>query len=287
MRALAWGLGIFGAFQALTIANITPAEAARTPPAAPRIAFTYADLADLALPAPIVAHVRIRDAIALKGDQATGVPAGRIRYFIEADLVSLIRSPGVVPASVRYLAELPNGSDGATKFGRKAEYLIFASPGRRVDPGELQLRSVDAQIPWSPELGDRVRALLGEANAPGAAPRIAGIGSAFHVPGSLQGESETQLFLQADSGKPISLNVLRRPGQAPQWAVALGEIVDEAAAAPRQNTLLWYRLACGLPRTLPASALADSDPSAAPAIRADYALVLERLGPCQRNRVRS
>ena len=78
--------------------------------------------------------------------------------------------------------------------------------------------------------------------------------------------------------------MLRRPGQTPQWAVALGEIVDEAAEPPARDTLLWYRLACTLPRALPRQSLADADPGTGPAIQADYRLVLDALGPCTRTR---
>jgi hypothetical protein len=252
-----------------------------------RITLTYADLADLAVPVPIAAQVRIRDAIALKPAQAVGLPSGRIRYYVEADMLSLIRGPADLAPRIHYLVDLPNGSDGSIKLQRKAEYLLLAVPGGRGDPAEVRLMTSDAQIPWTPDLGIRVRALLKEATTPGAAPPVMGVASAFHVPGTLPGESETQLFLLTDKGKPVSLNVLRRPAQAPQWSVALGEIVDEAAAAPAPNTLLWYRLACGLPRTLPPSSLAEADPQSAVAIRADYALVLDRLGPCERHRLAS
>ena len=266
------------------IALIEGAGALAQPPAASRISLTYADLADLALPVPVAAHIRIRQAIALRGAQAIGVPAGRTRFYVEADVLSLIRGPANLPTRLRYLADLPTGTDGATRFKRRSEYLLLASPGRRADPGEMKLNAADGHIPWTPELGTRIRALLREAAAPGAAPAILGVGSAFHVPGSLPGESETQMFLQAAGGKPVSLSILRRPGQAPRWAVALGEIVDEAAAAPQPNSLLWYRLACNLPRTLPARSLAEADPASVAAIRTDYALVLNRLGPCPRNR---
>ena len=120
---------------------------------------------------------------------------------------------------------------------------------------------------------------------PDAPPRITGIGRAFHVPGSLPGESETQIFLQTADDRPISLNVLRRPGEQPRWSVALGEIVDDAAAAAaRPNTLLWYRLACTLPPAPAGQSLSEAAPDEARAIRADYRLVIEGLGPCARNR---
>ena len=119
-----------------------------------------------------------------------------------------------------------------------------------------------------------------------APPRLTGIGRAFHVPGSLPGESETQIFLQTAGGRPISLTVLRRPGQQPRWAVALSEIVDEAAAPPAPDTLLWYRLACTLPAALPPQSLSEASAEEAQAIRADYAVVIDGLGRCTRHRSR-
>ena len=59
--------------------------------------------------------------------------------------------------------------------------------------------------------------------------------------------------------------------------------MDEAAQRPKPESLLWYRLACGLPRTLPEAATAELEPEAAAAARADYAYVLERLGACTRS----
>jgi hypothetical protein len=70
---------------------------------------------------------------------------------------------------------------------------------------------------------------------------------------------------------------------APQWAVSLSEVTDDAAAPPARNTLLWYRLACTLPRTIPARSYADA-PEHARAIAADYQVVIQGLGPCVRTR---
>lgn len=113
-------------------------------------------------------------------------------------------------------------------------------------------------------------------------PAITGLGNAFHVPGTLPGEGETQIFVQTATGAPISLSILRRPGEQRRWAVALGEIVDDAAAAPPRDTLLWYRLACGLPRALPPASTANEDPANAAIAREDYAFVLQQLGACRR-----
>lgn len=266
------------------LALLLPMASSAESPAVPaRSAPTYADLADLAVEAPVAAHIKISQAIGLKEERAAAVPPGKSRFYVEANIVSLIRGQGL-PASIRYLADMPRDSAGKSpKLRKKSEFLILAAPvpGR---PGELQLVAPDAQLAWSPALADRIRTILREASAADAPPRIIGVGKAFHVPGSLPGESETQLFLLAAGGRPISLSVLRRPGEQPRWAVALGEIVDEAAAPPAPDTLLWYRLACGLPHALPPASFADADAGNVEAIRADYRLVLDRLGPCVRTR---
>ena len=247
---------------------------------------TYADLADLALAAPIAAHVRLAGATPVKGEQAVGVKPNLARFYIEANIVSLIRSPEGVPARVRYVVDLPRDPKGKPpKLRKGTEFLLFALPvaGR---PGEIRLAAPDAQIPYAQTRADQVRAILKEAVQPGAAPQITGIGRAFHVPGAIPGESETQVFLLTAENEPVSLTVLRRPGEMPQWAVALSEIVDDSAGPPKRDTLLWYRLACTLPRALPAQSMAEADAAGAAAIQGDYGYILSQLGPCARNRAR-
>ena len=152
-------------------------------------------------------------------------------------------------------------------------------------PDELRLVTADAQIPWSPAAAEMLRGIVREASGADAPPRITGIGRAFSVPGNLPGERETQFFLLTADQRPISLTVLRRPGEQVRWSVALGEIVDDGAGPPRPNTLLWYRLACTLPARLPADALSEATPEEAPAIQADYRVIMNGLGPCARTRV--
>lgn len=260
-----------------------PAES-QSPPPSPGL--SYADLADLGAGAPVVAHVRLRDADALAPDEAPNVAAGYRRFQIEAEVVALIRGSGGIGGRVRYLVDLPNDSRGRpARLGRRAEMLVMATraPNR---PDDLRLVATDAQIPYSPEAAETLRGIVRESSSPDAAPRIVGIGRAFHVPGSLSGESETQFFLLTADNRPISLTVLRRPGEQPRWSVALSEIVDDSAAAPAPNTLLWYRLACTLPAQLPQDALSEASAEEAQAIQTDYQLVMDGLGRCARNRVR-
>jgi len=270
------------AFLALLAAQ--PVESQVLPVPAERL--TYADLADLALAAQVAVHLRIRDADALGPREAPNVPAGRRRFLVEAEVVALIRGADGLPARVSYLVDVANDSRGRPARLRGGdEVLVLASrvAGR---PAELRLVAPDAQLPYAADTAARLRAILRDSSAAGAAPRLTGIGRAFHVAGTLPGESETQIFLQAAGERPISLTVLRRPGEQPRWSVALSEIVDDAAAPPAPETLLWYRLACTLPPRLPAQSLSEAGPDEARAIQADYRVVLDGLGPCARTRAR-
>lgn len=245
-------------------------------------AYSYADLADLAGLAPIAADVQIRESIRLKGADAAGAPPGQARFFLVADVLSLLRGAQGLPGQVRFLADFPLDASNRAPRLKKARFLLLGAPvpGK---PGELRLVAPGALMAWTAERDARLRGVLTEMVARDAPPRVTGIGHAFHVPGSLPGESETQIFLTTADNRPVSLSILRRPGEAPRWSVALGEMVDEAAKPPAPDTLLWYRLACFLPAALPDGATDDLSPADAEAARADYALVTAGLGPCVRH----
>lgn len=264
----------------LLLANPSVADGIqRVESAAP---LSYADLADMALAAPIVAGAEIRKATRLRKDLAVGTPPGHARFYVQVDVKALIRGAEGLPARVGYLVDLPlDAANRPPRIKRKTRVLLLAGrvPGR---PAELRLIAPGAQLPWTPDLERRVRDILLAANSADAPPRVTGVGKAFHVPGSLPGESETQIFLATSDNRPISLAILRRPGEAPRWAVALGEIVDDTAAPPARDTLLWYRLACFLPPELPETSTAEMSPRDAAAAREDYALVIAGLGACAR-----
>lgn len=272
--------------RAVVCLSLLAGQAAESQTNSAATALTYADLADLALTAPIAAHVRIARVERLREAEAPSTPAGHRRFLVEADIVALIRGPSGLPARIRYLVDLPNDSRGrSAEIRRRSEWLLLASRST-ARPEELRLAAPDAQLPYTPEQAERLRGVLREASAAGAPPRIIGIGRAFHVPGSLPGESETQFFLQTEGNRPISISVLRRPNEAPRWAVSLTEVIDESAPSPTRDTLLWYRLACSLPAELPRQSLSEASAEEARAIEADYRLVMENLGRCPRNRAR-
>lgn len=243
--------------------------------------FSYADLADLALTAQVVAGVTVTRAERLKGELAPNLAAGRARFLIEAQTGMLLRGADGLSGTISYIADVPLDAKGKAPKLKKARFILLANrvPGR---PQEVRLTSPYSQLDWTQTTESMLRAILTEATAPSAPPLVTGIGNAFHVPGAIPGESESQIFLTTSDNRPISLSILRRPGEQPQWAVALGEIVDDSARAPARDTLLWYRLACFLPPRLPEKAVAALSAGDAEAVRADYRHVLNQLGPCGR-----
>jgi len=265
-------------------AAFSPAAAVSKPAeiqaSSPAVLPTYASTAALVVGAPAIIDARIRSVVKIKGPEAAGLAPGYARFYVEADVLALIRGPNTVAPRIGYVADVPLTDRGRDPKLRKLRVLLFARPveGR---PDQVHLTGLTSQQPYSPEYDALVRAIARDALAADAPPAITGVGNAFHVPGTLPGEGETQIFVQTATGAPISLSILRRPGEQRRWAVALGEIVDDAAGPPARDTLLWYRLACGLPRALPADSLDEQTPSDAATAREDYAFVLEQLGSCR------
>ncbi|MET4594922.1 MULTISPECIES: hypothetical protein [unclassified Sphingomonas] len=241
----------------------------------------YADLADLILGAPVIADGVIRSTTRIKGAEAAGVVPGQTRFYVELDVTALIRGSNGVAPRIGYLLDVSPDANGRPPKLKRARVLVFARPVAGT-PTQVQLAGRTAQRDWTPELDTRVRAITKAILANDAPPVITGTGNAFHVPGALPGEGETQIFLTTADQRPVSLSILRRPGEQPRWAVALSEIVDEAAGPPARGTLLWYRLACGLPPALPDRSTASLAPSDAQIARDDYRFVIAALGSCGR-----
>jgi len=262
-----------------------PVAAAPPPPSAvadqQNPALSYADLADLSLPAQVIAGVTVTKANRLKGEMAPGLQPRQARFLVTASVGLLLRGANGLPGVVTYIVDLPLDEKGRLPKLKKQRFLVLAEhvAGR---PAELRLNSPYSHLAWAQPAESILRAILTEANSAKTPPRVTGIGNAFYVAGSIPGEGESQIFLTTANNRPISLTVLRRPGEEPQWAVALGEMVDESAQAPAKETLLWYRLACSLPPTLPASAVGSLGESEAEAARADYRFIIGQLGPCTR-----
>jgi hypothetical protein len=243
---------------------------------------TYADLVDLALSSPVVAKAVVHRQTRLKPEESPGLRPGFVRLYIEADTAALLVGPDL-GESLRFLTDIPLDANGKAPKLNKSQVLLFGNvvPGK---PGELQLTAADTMFAWSPRLEARTRTILTDLVGPDAPPRITGLREALHVPGNLTGEGESQFFLATANGKPVSISVVRRPGEPTRWGVSFSEIVDQSAKPPVPDTLPWYRLACALPHSVPdRAAISSTDADKVLAVE-DYAFVLQALGPCRRNR---
>lgn len=262
-------------------AGMVHAQAPQDIAATPGELATYADLATLAERSELVIKVQIRRQIVVKPERAPGLRPGFARLYIEANTLALIAGSSNVGQSLAYLVDVPLTEKGKPPKLKKLELLVFANavPQR---PGSIQLAGKSAQFAYSVALEERIRPILRELVARDRPPTITGIADALAVQGTLVGESETQVFLETDQGSPVSVSVIRRPGQPPAWGVSWGEIIDSSAQPPSPETLQWYRLACALPEQLPSAANLARDPATRRLAAQDYAFVKRELGACTR-----
>ncbi len=244
---------------------------------------SYADVADLVTISPLIVDTTIRNLQKVAPEQAVGVPANLQRMLVEADVSALIRGQGGVTPRVRFVLDVPKDAKGKTPKMKKLRIFVLGSAvaGR---PGEVRLARPNALILWSAGNDLLLRAITKEAVLIDAPQRVTGITSAFYSAGTVLGEGETQVFMKTERDQPLSLSILSRPGQEKRWAVSTAEVIDESATAPAKNTLLWYRLACGLPRSLSSDLVESAESDNAARAQADYKFVIDALGPCGRKR---
>ncbi|QNQ11886.1 hypothetical protein H3Z74_05650 [Sphingomonas alpina] len=232
----------------------------------------------MVLAAPIIVDAAVRSTTRIKGPEALTVPQGFARLYVQADVQALIRSSAPLPPRIGYVLDVPIDSRGKLPNLRKFRVLLFARAVAGT-AGQIQLVRPDAQRAWTPGADELTRRITTETLAVDAPPTVTGIGNAFHTPGNLPGEGETQIFLTTADSRPVSLNITRRPGEQRRWSVSLSDVVEQAAPPPARDTLLWYRLACALPAALPNTAQDGEDAAIA---REDYQFVIEALGRCDR-----
>lgn len=270
-------MGLGGAAIAQPSATLPPAFVIEAEAA------SYADIADLVVISPLIIDVTVRNASKVAPEQAVGVPVSLQRMLIEGDVMALIRGEGGIASRVRFVLDVPKDAKGKVPKLKKQRLFLF---GRTVAgrPGEIRLSRPNALAYFSPANDALVRRITQEAVLIDAPQRITSVASAFHSAGTVLGEGETQIFLKTEKDQPVSLTVLSRPNQQKQWAVSTAEVIDSSATAPERFTLLWYRLACGLPRSLPTDRIEAARDEDAARAQADYKFMIDALGPCGRKR---
>lgn len=276
-------LAVISAFLPLAGALAQPLAAPATAFAVPATNSSYADIADLVVISPLIVDATVKKVTKVPVEQAVGVPSNIQRLVIVADVTALIRGNDGIAGQVRFLLDVPKDAKGKIPNLKKRRYLLLGSKAAGL-PGTIRLSRPDAVIEWSANNDAMLRAITKEAVIIDAPQAITGITSAFHSPGTIIGEGETQIFVQAQQNQIYSLSVFSRPGAPKRWAVSTGEVIDESAMAPQKNSLLWYRLACGLPNSLDLKVVETSDSESAVKAQADYRFILESLGRCDRTR---
>ena len=259
-------------------------------PAAPRVAAllalilapplradpSFADLAGLTVAAPVIVQATVARGERIADRDSPGLAPGYARLLITVAVDKAIVAPGAIPAELSWLWDVPldaRGKIAKRKSSAVMAWLVVPDPN-----GKTRLAGPHAQQPWTPALDARVRALAVEAQS-GGVPALSGVTNGFRADGTVAGESESQFFLAATTGRSMTMVVTTRPGMPRRVAVARGDVIDESAAAVLPGTLLWYRLACTLPAQLPANA-GGTDA----ALAADWAAAIASLGPCDRRR---
>jgi hypothetical protein len=234
----------------------------------------YPALADLVVSSPVIVRAVIVKAQAIPERLAPGLAPGMARMLVTADVEAALVAPAAVPPKLSWLYDVKLDGRGRVPALRGRRVMAWLeTPGA---DGKATLTRAWGQQDWSEALATRVRALATEVTA-GRVPEITGVTNGFRVEGTVPGESESQFFLATKAGRPLTMVVLERPGQSLKVAVADGDIIDDSATSVMPETLLWYRLACGLPATLPVAA-GGNDVALANA----WIGALASLGPCER-----
>ncbi|MCU0891551.1 MAG: hypothetical protein MUE77_07355 [Sandarakinorhabdus sp.] len=261
----------------LILATIAPgsgvAMAQEAAPSPDRLA-SFADVAELAVASPVIVRATITRTRTLSQKQAPDVAPGRVRVLVTAQVANVLVAPASVPGTLTWAWDAPVDSRGRAPAVRNLDTLVFLntpSPG-----GVARLASRRAQQPWDDAMAETVRAVARDARS-GQVPEVRGITNGFRATGTIPGESESQFFLSTSDGKPATLVVQNRPGEARRVLIARGDIIDESAQRVEPGTLLWYRLACALPARLPAQAGGGD-----PALAKDWQDAMASLGPCGR-----
>ena len=244
---------------------------------------SYADIADLVVISPLIVDATVKKATKIPAEQAIGVPANLQRMLIDADVSALVRGNDGIAGQVRFLLDVPKDAKGKIPKLKKQRFFVLGSKAAGL-PGTIRLSRPDALVEYSASNDAMLRAITKEAVVIDAPQPVVAVTSAFHNPGTIVGEGETQIFVEAKGNQIYSLSVFSQPGSPKRWAVSTGEVIDESAGPPVRNSLLWYRLACGLPPILDARLVESPEPESAVKAQADYRFIVTSLGACDRTR---
>lgn len=244
---------------------------------------SYDDIMEITLESELVVDIIVRKIKNLPNSQTIGVRPDRKRILIIGEVQSLIRGKNGLNQEVQFLFDAPIDSRGKIPKYKKMRFLAF---GRHIagNSGFIRLSRTASMTAYSNRINNMVRNNIREAIAANAPQKIIAINSAFHSPGTIIGEGESQIFLSTEFDQPMAISVISKQGQNRRWSVSTSEVIDINATEPKRFSLLGYRLACSLPRSLDPSIIESDDSRNRDKVKSDYKLVLDSVGPCQRQR---
>ncbi len=242
---------------------------------------TYVDTVELAKKSGLVILARVMKMEPV--DTATSgslLPAHR-RYYAEASTRALLYGKSGIGGSLRYLVDLPATGEQSAAELRGKDVFLFASPVPG-HPRQIKLVEPTAQQLWSPERESRIRSVLRALVSAKTSAPVTRVRELAFVQGNLAGQGLTQIFLDTKKG-PATIAVRHQPGRAESWGVSFSAVAAGASMPPGKETLEWYNLACFLPPSPPQSAYVSGSFAAKQQAYADYRMVIEALGPCDRS----
>lgn len=243
---------------------------------------SYDDMMAIIIDSNLVVDIIVRKVKKLPPSQSIGAPIGKERLLITANVQSLIRADRGINSEIKFLYDAPVNSRGKIPKLKKQRFFAF---GRNVAnrPDFIKLTYTDSILPYDAQMDLMIRSAITEVIAPNAAQKITGISSAFHSPGTIIGEGETQIFLNTEFRQPMALSVVSTGNQSRSWSLSTSEVIDINATEPRRSSLLGHRLACSLPQNIEPSKIESSDPRDSRKAADDYNFVKNAIGPCVRN----
>lgn len=243
---------------------------------------SYDDMMAIIIDSNLVADIIVKKVQKLPASQSIGVPVTQKRLLITANVQSLIRAEQGINSEIKFLYDAPVDSRGKVPKLKKQRFFAF---GRNVvnRPDFIKLSYVDSIMPYDQQTDLLIRSAITEVIAPNAAQKITGISSAFHSPGTIIGEGETQIFLNTEFRQPMAISVVSKSDQRRNWSVSTSEVIDINATEPKRRSLLGHRLACSLPQNIQSNLIESNSPTDTRKAADDYAYVRNAIGPCVRN----
>jgi hypothetical protein len=271
---------IFGAATAFA----SPLAAQQPMATAPAYLTPYPVATRLYLASPVVARGLIKGQSKIGKKEAATLPLLPInqgRAMLEADLQTVLKAPDALPAKLRFLWQGPLDANGKLPNFKKQTLLLFLTTRTVNGMTGYGLTDMNSVLTWNAAEAEQLRAIAVAAHDPAQRGlAIKSVRTTFvTVPEDANSSAFVHILFATQSGTPLAA-ILENQGGRWSLRTTLTDL-DQDAVEVKQQSLLWYHMACGLPSQPPALVIQQpSEPEQALARQAWQAM-LEQLGPCR------